>query len=466
MLLERLQHAIGALRDERLDEAEAALLAILEAWPGEPNAQQFLGVLRHTQGRSDDAVALIRASLATDPANAGAWNNLGNVLLAAGRLDEAAQAYEQGVAAAPQQPGAADALSNLGTVYRKLSRLAEAEAAVRRALAARPDFADAWYNLSLVLLAQGRVHDGLLANSKAIALWPRHLQARDQVIRALVLLGEREQAAALYREWLAEDPGNPVAQHQLAACLGDDAPPRASDAYVRQVFDAFAASFDAKLESLGYRAPALVAQALAVAAGEPAGAMAIVDIGCGTGLCGPLVKPWARSLAGCDLSVGMLRRARERRIYDVLHQAELVYYLESQPSAFDAIVCADTLCYFGALEAPLAAARRSLRDGGLLVFTVEALPDDARPHDHRLNPNGRYAHTHRYLERALAGAGLQPMALASAPLRSEAGLDVAGWVVSARAARMTFGAVAPRAPARRSASPPPRMPCRRPPRSR
>lgn len=432
MLIERLQRAIGALRDERLDEAEAALLAILEAWPGEPNAQQFLGVLRHTQGRTDEAVALIRESLAADPANAGAWNNLGNVLLAAGRLDEATAAYEQGVAAAPQQPGAADALSNLGTVYRKLSRLADAEAACRRALAARPDFADAWYNLSVTLMAQGRVRDGLVANSKAIALWPRHLQARDQVIRALVLLGEREQAAALYREWLAEEPDNPVVQHQLAACVGDAVPQRASDAYVQQVFDAFAGSFDAKLESLHYRAPELVAGALAAAAGEPAASLAVVDVGCGTGLCGPLLRPWARTLAGCDLSTGMLRRARARRVYDALHQAELVYYLDTQPAAFDVVVSADTLCYFGALETPFAAARRSLHSGGCLIFTVESLAaGDAR--DHALNANGRYAHGQRYLERALAAAGFAPVALQAVTLRQEAGLPVEGWLVSARA---------------------------------
>jgi predicted TPR repeat methyltransferase len=165
--------------------------------------------------------------------------------------------------------------------------------------------------------------------------------------------------------------------------------------------------------------------------GEPAGALTIVDAGCGTGLCGPLVKPWASTLAGCDLSLGMLRRARERRIYDVLHAAELVYYLDTQPAAFDVIVCADTLCYFGKLEPAFAAARRSLRPDGWLVFTVEALPDeDAR--DHVLNANGRYAHARRYLERALAAAGLEAEALERAALRAEAGLDVVGWVVSAR----------------------------------
>jgi predicted TPR repeat methyltransferase len=428
---QRLAQAITLLRQERIEEAERALSDVLQPAPGQPDALHFLGVLRHTQGRTDEAVALIREALAAMPDNAGAWNNLGNVLLSAGRADEAVQAYEQGVASAPEHPGVADALNNLGTVYRKRARMVDAEAACRRALEMRPEFGDAWYNLSLALMAQGRVHEGLVANSRAIASWPRHLQARDQVIRALLLLGERDQAAHLYREWLAQEPDNPVVRHQLAACLGEQSPERASDAYVQQVFDAFAESFDAKLEKLHYRAPELVARALAHAVGPAAGSLDIVDAGCGTGLCGPLVRPWARRLAGCDLSVGMLRRARERRVYDALHQAELVYYLHTQPTAYDVVISADTLCYFGALDGALAAARRCLRPGGWLIFTVEALAEGDAP-DHTLQSNGRYAHGRPYLHAAIAGAGLQVASVEDCVLRDEAARPVHGWLVSAR----------------------------------
>lgn len=426
-----LAQAIALLREEQIEQAEQALNDVLEAVPRQPDALHFLGVLRHTQGRVDEAVALIRETLAQLPDHAGAWNNLGNVLLSAGRIDDAVEAYERGVTVAPARTDSADALNNLGTVYRKQGRLADAEAACRRAIEARPDFGDAWYNLSQALIAQGNLHEGLLANSRAIAIWPRHLQARDQVIRALLLLGERERAAQLYREWLTEEPDNPLAQHQLAACLGEGQPERASDAYIQKVFDSFAASFDAKLEKLDYRAPELVAGALRVAAGEPRAALEIVDAGCGTGLCGPLIKPWACRLAGCDLSVGMLRRARERRVYDVLHRAELVYYLDTQPAAFDAVVSADTLCYFGPLEAAFAASRSCLRSGGLLIFTVEALPESSAE-DHRLLLNGRYAHAGTYLQSALREAGLALIDMRAETPRMEAGLPVAGWLVTAR----------------------------------
>ncbi|WP_204319811.1 class I SAM-dependent DNA methyltransferase, partial [Klebsiella pneumoniae] len=84
----------------------------------------------------------------------------------------------------------------------------------------------------------------------------------------------------------------------LAAISGENVPDRASDAYVANLFDAFAATFDHKLARLDYRAPELVAEA--VAASQEAGTtgLAILDAGCGTGLCGPSLRPFADRLIG------------------------------------------------------------------------------------------------------------------------------------------------------------------------
>lgn len=426
-----LLHAIALLRAEQLDEAEALLAQIRELVPEHPDALHYQGVLRHAQGRDDEGIALIRASLAVAGSQCGAWNNLGNLLVHAQRLDEAIQAYEASVAHANGgADAAADALNNLATLQRRRNRWQESEDAARRAIALRPGFGDAWYNLSLALMGQDRIRDGLIANSRAIALWPRQTQGRSQVIRALTLLGEREQAAQLYRDWLVEEPDNPVVHHMLAACEGI-APPRASDAYVESVFDAYSESFDASLERLHYRAPELVARELERLAGVPRAALSIVDAGCGTGLCGPLLQPWAARLAGCDLSVGMLRRARTRGCYDVLHKAELGHYLDTQPGAFDVVVSADTLCYFGDLHEVLVAAAHALRPGGAIVFTVEAL-DAADAQAVRLQPNGRYAHAQSHVRHSLQAAGFDALSVAPAVSRCEGGQDVAGWLASGR----------------------------------
>src|SRR5207248_2783395 len=119
-----------------------------------------------------------------------------------------------------------------------------------------------------------------------------------------------------------------------------------------------------------------------------------------TGLCGPLIRSMCGSLAGVDLSPQMLAIARSRGCYDELVAAELSAFMRSRIQTFDAIVSADTLVYFGALDEPLSAARGALRGAGLLIFTVEALTEPA-PGDYRLQLSGRFVHSEAYLRRVL-----------------------------------------------------------------
>ncbi len=424
-LNEALELAVGLMRQQRHAESRRLFETILAALPEQPDALQFFGVLHHCEGDSERGLALIRRAAELMPGSGGIWNNLGNVLLELKRYDEAQEAYRRSVEA---DPDAAGVYNNLGALLRRGGHLEPAERACRRAVELQPDLASAWYNLSRTLIESGRIHDGLVANSKAIALWPRQLQARDQVIHALLTLGEFDEAARLYRDWLDEDPDNPVVRHQLAACAGGPAPPRASDACVEKLFDEFAGSFDAKLEHLGYRAPELVDEA--VRAARPADDRSVAaDLGCGTGLVGVLLRPRSARLVGCDLSGGMLSRADQRGVYDELHKAELVEFLDRRPGTFDVVVSADTLCYFGDLAGVSASAHAALRDGGTLVFTVEASPGEQPPH--RLQPNGRYAHTRSHVETSLRGAGFGSITIDAAVLRRELGEDVQGWVVTA-----------------------------------
>jgi predicted TPR repeat methyltransferase len=260
-------------------------------------------------------------------------------------------------------------------------------------------------------------------------LRPKHRDARRLLALAHCMIGEVDQAAKLLEEWLNDEPGDPIAAHMLAAATGRHVPPRASDAFVVSTFDDFAANFEAKLESLSYRAPALVADTLADAGLGPDGRLVILDAGCGTGLCGPLLRPYASRLVGVDLSGGMLEHARRKDIYTDLARAELTEFLRTQPQAFDVIVSADTLVYFGDLRPFCTAAAGALRRSGLLVFTVEhAAARDAA--DFRLELHGRYSHSDEYVHRVLEEAGLSAHTR-RANLRTEAGEPVAGLVVRA-----------------------------------
>lgn len=230
------------------------------------------------------------------------------------------------------------------------------------------------------------------------------------------------------REWLRLDPSNPQAQHTWQAWTGETMPGRAPDDYIRSEFDRMADKFDTHLRSLEYRAPEQVTAAIRARL-TPTASQRVLDAGCGTGLCGPLLRPFASHLTGVDLSPRMLEKARERDCYHALDVAELTAYITTRPNAYDLIVSADTLIYFGDLIPPVCAAAAALSSNGLLAFTVEQLTDDAE--DFRLNPSGRYAHALPYVQRILQAAHLTPICIESAVLRLETGMPVNGYVVTA-----------------------------------
>jgi len=428
-LEEALSIAILFQKNGDLDDAEDLYRRLREAAPDHPDVLHFSGVLAHQRGRSDEAVRLIQRSLAVKPDQAGCYSNLGIVLRARGRLDEALDAYRHSIRL---EPGNADAYSNMGVLLRAQGKPEEAEAAYRTAIGLAPRHGEAYHNLGVVLAATERVREAVECYCKALTANPVHPSARTRLAAAFCMLGEHEKAVELLEEWLREAPGDAVAQHMLAACSGRDVPVRASDSYVERTFDDFANSFEFKLATLGYRAPHLVAAMLADSGVEPDRRLVVLDAGCGTGLCGPLLRPYAARLVGVDLSARMLGQAREKGVYDELVKQELTAYLETQTAAFDVIVSADTLVYFGALDAVFAAAARALRPGGLLVFTVEELNDPAASGPHRINTHGRYSHHRDYIAAALRVAGFVPHSV-QAELRAEGGVPVAGLVVRATA---------------------------------
>lgn len=426
---EVLMLAIAMHRANGLDDAEKIYRRILEVEPDHAGALHFLGVLQHQRGRSDEALGLIRRSIALDGAVPDWHNNLGNVLLESGQVDAAADAYERACTLAPDRP---DVQNNLGVLRREQKRPAEAEAFYRRAIALDPTYADAFTNLGRLLHGLGRHEEALTAFCEALVVNPKFVKARHALGMAYQMLGRLDDAAQVYRDWLAEEPGDPEALHHLAACTGQAVPERAPDAYVEKVFDDFANSFDAKLAVLDYRAPALIAEAVAQRLGEPRRALAVLDAGCGTGLCGPLLAPYARRLEGVDLSERMLAKAKVRQVYDALAKAELTAFMDGvAPGSYDLVVSADTLCYFGELHAVVRAAAKALRPQGWLVFTVEATRGNGET-GFQLNPHGRYSHRESYLREVLAAAGLAVEGVEPAHLRMENGKPVDGWVVSCK----------------------------------
>lgn len=389
-----IEIAIDLHKAGRLAEAETIYLKLIRDRQTDADALHFLGLLRMHQGRRPAAIELMQRSLKFAPNNAHAWNNLGNLMQAEQDEEGAEQAYIRATNLAPRM---AEAWFNLGILFRRKRKPEEALRSFRAVLDSNPRFSGAYESLGLLLYRMGR----------------------------------NDHAADVYRKWLEVEPDHPVARHMYAATSGQSVPARADNRYVAKVFDGFASSFDESLKNLDYAAPQLLSAALAERIDFGHGNLDVLDAGCGTGLCGLLLRSSAKTLVGVDLSAGMLAKARARKVYDELVEAELCALMRSRPAAFDVVNCADTLCYFGELGEAAGAARCCLRPGGHFGFTVEAAASDAAE-PFKIQAHGRFGHSASYVRSVLQDAGFRDVERESVVLRKERGEDVAGHLVIGR----------------------------------
>jgi predicted TPR repeat methyltransferase len=249
-------------------------------------------------------------------------------------------------------------------------------------------------------------------------------------------LGDRAGAIAAFEKTQVLDPEDyHRARLQLARLGAGDASPAMTHAYVRRLFDQYAARYDMALtDHLAYRGPELLREAVESAmraAERPMRFASMLDLGCGTGLAGAAFRPFAGRLVGVDLSPAMIAQAAAKGLYDRLITADLSDFLVKDASdngKYDLVLAADVFVYVNDLDRIMAASAPILAPDGLLAFTVETHSGD----EAKLLPTLRYAHGAPYVRRALANAGFIVASLSTAAVRAEKGAPVDSLVVVAR----------------------------------
>jgi predicted TPR repeat methyltransferase len=339
--------------------------------PPDPLTLHAMGIDAFRAGQLEMAADLITQAIAVEDQMPAFHYNLGIVQKARGKLEQAAASYQRAIALKPDYP---DAHNNLGNVWKELGKPDEARACFEQALRQRPGNADTHYNLGLL--------------------------CRDA--------GDSVSAARHFRQCLEQDPNDSRGVRILLAHLGvGDAPEQTSQSQLQKIYDVRARFWDRE----DYFGHTLVAEALRQHLRSPQ--PDILDLGCGTGLVGTLVRGAARRLDGVDVSSGMLEQARAKAVYDRLEQADILAFLATHPARYDAILAAATLIHFGDLRAVFLAAAASLRASGLLVFTLfpHAGADFAVAASARLAQSGCYAHSAQYIERLAPECGFSVLAL-------------------------------------------------------
>ena len=278
----------------------------------------------------------------------------------------------------------------------------------------------------------GGYEKALKCYAQALVLTPELGEAVWGTADCHASMGRNKTAIKWYQRYLEIEPDEPEALHMLASLGVGEAPDRASDDYVTTYFDRFAADFDEMLvKQLEYRVPELIVAAVDEALGAERGDLTVLDVGCGTGLCGVALTGRTQrgritAIDGIDLSPKMLSQARRRRLYRELIEADLCAYLAETPAQYDLVVSGDVLIYLGSLDVVMAGIARVLEAGGTAVFSLET----RKGAGFKLTESGRYAHSRSYVRHIAAEAGLVEQGVTRQTVRLEYGEPVLGdlWV--------------------------------------
>jgi predicted TPR repeat methyltransferase len=386
LFLEGLQN----FEEARFEAAEQRFRSSLALLPGRVSTLVNLAATQLKLGRPQDALATAEQVLALEADNADAWFHKADALGQMNRHQEALLGYEKAIPLAPQ--GAAELWFRHGQTLQALDQPVRALVSYERALAVNPCLAQAWSN-----------RGGILREMK-----------------------RNEEAAEAFKQAITHGADPELHRYYLASVSAQPVPSSAPGHYVETLFDDYAEQFDAHLVGvLGYRAHSTLARHLAALGRGPF--HSTLDLGCGTGLCAPFLKPATQRLTGVDLSSLMLEKAQALGLYDRLVHAEIVDHLQGTHERHDLVTAADVFIYVGDLEPVFAALGRAMEPHGLFCFSAACSGSEAV--DFELLPSLRYAHSERYL-RTLAGRhGFELLQLVRAPIREDQREPIQGMYV-------------------------------------
>ncbi len=315
--------------------------------------------------------------------------------------------------------------ASLGTVLFRCGQFGEAASHFARAITLDPTSNTTSEMNRLCRLVLAALENNIAAAWSICAEQPAEADQKLATMLKTALLyldnsGHRDAALRVAEIWVQSQPDNIEAQH-----LRDAACARQSDRWSAELlvqhFDGFAEDFEDKLVGrLEYAGPEQIERLIGSHIPQRP-TLDVLDLGCGTGLLGPSLRPFARLLVGVDLSPRMIDKAQARGSYDRLNITDMMLALAMKRRAWDLLVAADALPYFGPLTPVFCEVAAALRPGGWFVFSTEAVEGN----EFLLRGSGRYAHSRGYIT-TLAAEHFQIVECFRTVLRREGGKPLEG----------------------------------------
>lgn len=381
--------------EERLDEAIAAYQRAIDIQPNYADAYYNLALALTKAKRIEQATNVYHALLTLVPGHAGAHFHYGCLLM---QQEKYLEAVEQFSFLDREHPNHFETQTNLATCHLQLNRLTSAQFHYEKALALSPQDSQVLFNLGVISLGMNRVQDAIQYYLSALKINPDDVTIQQNIGAAYILVNDKANALLHYREVLRLQPDNEVIAHTVKILMNDQSLTESPLSYIQSLFDSYAGHYESHVKfMLEYQVPQQLFAMVKKLGLLQQGKLDILDLGCGTGLCGELFKPYAHALTGIDLSEKMLAIASDKHCYDQLIQTDLLPFLIEHKQTYHLIVAGDVVVYFGKLSELMQAVYEALLPGGIFVFNVEVenSVNEYKP------SSGRFAHSESYVRQVI-----------------------------------------------------------------
>ena len=290
-------------------------------------------------------------------------------------------------------PNNIEARNNIAATFIHHDRFENALVHYYELLKKDPNDIEYLYNSAVAAMALGHLNEAITHFESILTKNNAHFASLNNLAAIKIRLGHRSEAIQLLQRAMKTNPADQACQFMLHALIGDEKHPNACPTYVANLFNNYALYYDQHMQNtLKYNLPHAMMRTL-----HQLGYFQFkssLDLGCGTGLSGVVLRDASDYLTGVDISAKMLEQARAKNVYDQLTEMELLNFLQQENQTYDLIAALDVLPYLGDLHAVFDAIQHQLTPHGLFVFSCEICADEPW----QLQESARFCHNPDYIQ--------------------------------------------------------------------
>ena len=337
----------------------------------------------------EEALKKVNNLLKIKPNNADLHNNKGIILRALKKYNDALKCYKDAIIIDKNNP---IYFNNRGNLYWDMGEEKLADKDYNKSLDINPKYYDALINL-IKLRQYQELHE------EAENLCLKALEINKNNNMAFKLLGisqinQKKIDLGIKNLKISQKiKFDRSIEHQIDILKGKEVDTTPME-FIENTFDHYANKFDHHLINiLNYSVPNFIEKELNLI-DKKIKFENVIDLGCGTGLCGKFLKNKSSNLIGIDISPRILEKADKKNIYDKLICSNFIDYLKKTSSQFDLFVAADVFIYTGEISETFDLIKKRATKESYFIFSTETLNQG----NYKLQESGRFSHSENYIK--------------------------------------------------------------------